>query len=617
MSPLMAQAGQLYTSSTDRVHSDRSTRFGNDGTWSTLTARIGSPPQPVFVLAGTSTAVTTVAGFQWCDNTTLSGYTCADRGRAFDKSKSTTWEGIGHYTLNIRPELTKGQEVYGVTDYGYGEYGRDSLKFVDGEKEVMLDDQVVAVVNDSTILLGSLGLGVETRSFSNEESYEGLLVALYKSGVVPSRSFGYTAGNYHQSPKRPVDLVLGGHNTGQYRPNTLSMKLDANSRPIATLETITVSATGNPPWGPGSQDLLITPVSVEIDSFTPFLGLPEEACRRFEQNLGLIWNSTLNLYLVDETTREKLNTLNVTFQFTLAESPGSRETVEIAVSYSSLDLEIGWPFINETGKHRYFPLKRAAQDGQVTLGRAFLQEAYLIVDHERGNFSIHQALQIPGRTNIVPILHPTDVVSIPQSSDSSNSLSTGVIAGIGAGVGILILIIIILSVIFLRRRRAAQIQSKVEPETTFDEQTPDIAEVQGDFSPFKSRPFSSDSTTLTNPATTELQGDNQYPSERHELSAVNLNPAELDGQQSWSFIKGGGFRRGHPPQQVVELPDTPPATRTKSIPQNPDLREVTHRPISQIITPSTAEGPESSPPWSPMSPLTPDSQTERDRTGRF
>src|ERR1019366_4883174 len=48
-----------------------------------------------------------------------------------------------------------------------------------------------------------------------------------------------------------------------------------------------------------------------------------------------------------------------------------------------------WPLVTKNSS-RYFPLKRAANDSQTTLGRAFLQEAYLIVDYERSNFSLYQ-----------------------------------------------------------------------------------------------------------------------------------------------------------------------------------------------------------------------------------
>lgn len=583
-----------------------------------MTARIGNPPQAVFLLADTSTSLTTVAESQWCSNTTISGYSCDDRGRAFDKTKSTTWRSVGLYTLQIRPELAKDRDIFGVTDLGYGDYGRDAIKFKEGDREIQFDDQLVATVNDSTLLLGSLGLGIEVRSFSNEEAFEGLLTTLYDTAVIPSRSYGYTAGNYHRelvlsgcwemtSPvvgttKTPVDLVLGGHNTGQYQPSDLSFKLDTNNNPVATLETVSVSATGNPPWGAGSQDLLITPANVRIDSSTPYLWLPEEACRRFEQNLGLTWNSTSNLYLLDNITHDKLKSLNLSFKFAIAAAPGDEKIVEITVPYASFDLEIGWPFVNQSGTQRYFPLKRASTDEQLTLGRAFLQDAYLIVDHERGNFSVHQALSKPAKNNIVPIYHPSDSTAAPPSSPKKKSLSSGAITGIAIGVGVLVCLILIAIFIFVRRRRAAAHRVKMEQDNATTDIPPGVCEAYGEtygetstMDHYKPRPFSEDATTLMSPTTTEMPAD-EPPVERFELTAVNLNPAELDGQEGGSHmhLRGG------------DTPHSPGSTLIGSRPISP--AETGSRPISELLTPATGNRTLSTPPWSPMSPLTPESE---------
>ena len=84
-------------------------RFGNDGNWSTLTMRIGEPPQVVYLLAGTSSSITTAVGSVWC-NDPQSGYNCQARGRSFDPTESTTWDDKGQWVLGIRSDLVNEQQ---------------------------------------------------------------------------------------------------------------------------------------------------------------------------------------------------------------------------------------------------------------------------------------------------------------------------------------------------------------------------------------------------------------------------------------------------------------------------------------------------------------------------
>jgi hypothetical protein len=83
------------------------------------------------------------------------------------------------------------------------------------------------------------------------------------------------------------------------------------------------------------------------------------------------------------------------------------------------------------------------------LGRTFLQEAYLIVDWERGNFTVS------------PYKHQSTgqgVIAIPPVSDDgehhTNGLRSGVIAGVVVG-RLSGIIAVAIAAYFLRRRRKA------------------------------------------------------------------------------------------------------------------------------------------------------------------
>lgn len=119
--------------------------------------------------------------------------------------------------------------------------------------------------------------------------------------------------------------------------------------------------------------LLSKAIFTFIDSTIPHIWLPLDACQKFEQAFGLTWNSTTELYLVNDTLHKKLLSQNASVTFTIGNQTSGGPSLEIILPYASFDLELDHPIVEN--KTRYFPLKRAANDTQYTLGRTFLQEA--------------------------------------------------------------------------------------------------------------------------------------------------------------------------------------------------------------------------------------------------
>ena len=110
-----------------------------------------------------------------------------------------------------------------------------------------------------------------------------------------------------------------------------------------------------------------------IDSTLPYIYLPASACQIFEQELGLVWNATENIYVVDENLHQNLISANPEFTFTIGNDEQSQPTVDIVLPYSSFDLAFDSPIFPKSTS--YFPIRRATNESQYTLGRAFLQEA--------------------------------------------------------------------------------------------------------------------------------------------------------------------------------------------------------------------------------------------------
>ena len=179
----------------------------------------------------------------------------------------------------------------------------------------------------------------------------------------------------------------------------------------------------------------------------PEIWLPQTVADNFATALGLTYDENTDRYLINDTMHTQLKSLNPQITFILGNTAyNNGNNTNLVLPYAAFDQQIGWPIYNTT--QNYFPIRRAANDSQYTIGRVFLQETYLVVDYQRQNFTIGQAL-------FSDTMPAADIVTIhPLGSSSSSGISTGAIAGIAAG-GALLLAIAGFLFWFLRKRRRA------------------------------------------------------------------------------------------------------------------------------------------------------------------
>ena len=323
------------------------------------------------------------------------------------------------------------------------------------------------MLNDTTQLVGSLGLGTNTRSFNAEEEYRSYLTALYEEGIIPSRSFGYTAGNYWREKRTVIDVVLGGANRGRYYDSEMgSWPLDIDHQPSGALEGVRMEATGNAPWGTGAHPVLAESTPVRIDSDTPWIWLPSAACEELALRLNLTYDKPRNIYTYPSpAAAEKLEALNLSFMFTIAKETGSNETVTVKLPFASMEkLRLKWPFTKLDGdEERYFPLKKTEGGMTAVLGRVFLQDTYLVVNYDLDEWSVHQARFPVGPDQLVPMLRVADT---PTDADKGEGLGKGVVAGIVVAV-IAALLLCATGAWFLFARRKREESSRIvsSPET--------------------------------------------------------------------------------------------------------------------------------------------------------
>ena len=169
-------------------------------------------------------------------------------------------------------------------------------------------------------------------------------------------------------------LTFGGYDSSRFVPSNLSFSLapDITRDLVVGLQSITSTMTNHSTTG-----LLPSPILTFIDSTQPYIYLPIESCQAFEAAFGLVYNETAKVYWLDDAQHQALLAMNPNITFTIGNSLTGGTTVDIVFPYASFDLLATSPAA-ETPT-RFFPLRRAANDTQYTLGRTFLQEAYVTI----------------------------------------------------------------------------------------------------------------------------------------------------------------------------------------------------------------------------------------------
>lgn len=267
-------------------------------------------------------------------------------------------------------------------------------------------------------------------------------------------------------------LIFSGYDTSRFTENAVSFTMadDLTRDLVVALQSIRYS-------GSSSATLLSHSIDIFIDSTDPNIWLPGDACEAFEKAFGLTLDSKTGLYLVNETHHNTLLDSNAEVSFRLSDVKSGGDTVTIVLPYAAFDLTAEYPLVDNSSY--YFPLKRASNSTQYTLGRTFFQEAcvtsearidpflrtgtdltpssYLSADYERKVFNVSACVWNQGaQENIVTITSTdSDSATGRGSSPSGHShLSGGAIADIVVACVIVgILLAVAIAYVILRKRR--------------------------------------------------------------------------------------------------------------------------------------------------------------------
>jgi len=497
---------------------------GSDGDWSTFKVSVGTPGQDFRMLPSTKSGQTFVmwpgacleTDPQDCPSRRGIGVFDGAQSTGFLSNASSSWSSIGEYEVDLEQALNlTARAAFGFDTVSLGPAAESA-------SNLALEGQVVAGVPDPAYFTGHIPLGVPESSFGGGNAIDAFLPNLRNKTLIPSLSFAYTAGAKYRLKSVFGQLIIGGYDSTRFEPNKddLSFAFSTNPSRLLTVGVGSITATNTLK---GTYSLSSGTHFSLIDSTVAHLWLPRDICDSFETAFGLTYDESTNLYLINSTMHDQVKARNpiVTIKLVNSLQDVSTNYTNIVLPYSAFDLQASWPYYpNATN---YFPIRRAANDTQYTLGRTLLQEAYLVVDYERGNFTVAQNVwpdPLPA-ANVVTI-QPSGASSSDSSSNSG--LSTAAIVGIAVGGGVLILAVIIGFFFFWRRRRLIKNQ-KYELANT--QLSGAASSAVASSAPHKAN---HDPQELSGTPLTELASPLPYRDNKAVLTANDV-PQELSAQQ--------------------------------------------------------------------------------------
>jgi hypothetical protein len=183
----------------------------------------------------------------------------------------------------------------------------------------------------------------------------------------------------------------------------------ANSSLVVGVQSITIAGSSRGGGNVQSATAGSSSFFAVIDSSLPYLQLPRAVCDVFETLFMLTFDTATGFYLVNDTVLEHNKAANATVTIQVGDSAAaSVHSVGIDLPYDAFDLSLSYPAFSRSTS--YFPIRRAV-DGINVIGRTFLQEAMLIVDYERRNFTI-------ARARYSTPMPPAQIVSIMRVEQS-------------------------------------------------------------------------------------------------------------------------------------------------------------------------------------------------------
>lgn len=357
-----------------------------------------------------------VIGNAGCPDQTPFTNCSGTRGNLYISTASDSW--VKHIFDDGLKSSEAGEFLRGLGN------GTDTVT-IGGQMALM--QQEIDIITSYTSFLGVFGLSNQTRY--------GFLSGASQIAGIPSNVWSYTAGSANRKDrcaatreeklisivKTPASLIIGGYDASRYLgTHTMFMTMDPavgsgfvvnltglsiieKTAPVGNQSIAGVAKIPSPAPAIPLQDAITV-----IETETPFFWLPDAACNRIEESLGISQEPVSQLYIITEAQHRSLSQRNFSIEFSFAyhtSDPPSSGTQEFTIPYSSLHLNASYPLFNASAPVRYFPLRRGPYPGtdRFVLGRAFLQDTYLTANFDQSSFTLSQAQYTSGPPQIMRV----------------------------------------------------------------------------------------------------------------------------------------------------------------------------------------------------------------------
>ncbi|PHH64591.1 hypothetical protein CDD81_4202 [Ophiocordyceps australis] len=444
--------------------------LGNDGNWSSVSFLLGSSSAQSNVFVSTSLSEFWAIGPGGC--VAKEPRCIAARGGIYSPSESKQRTSIGFWQLGLQYLGLKAN----------GEYGLDTISTQSPITNIAfgMSNVIIAAVNTTQAFIGYLGLGIQQGRFGDKVIESPLTQAVQTFGLIPSYSYGFTAGAHYR--KTVVSATLGGYDAARFEPHDTTFSLmPNNSNPQALVRSIWLNSLDKSDLSVNYTDVILSSwednFTAVIDSSTPYLWLPEQVCKRWAAAYDVSYNDTFDLYTMapekylhhtaDETSE-------ITFSLSSFDNkdnfgrplqiPGVVNiTLPTEAFVSLLQFPFGGGVLKYGDSAVPYLTVRISKDDNFILGRSFLQESYLITKFDESLFSIHQA-KFPANpeadARLVAIDRPRDS-PYPAPPQQGTGLSLGQMIGIAVGAFIFcVLLLLSLSYFFRRRKRSRRLGTR-------------------------------------------------------------------------------------------------------------------------------------------------------------
>ena len=480
--------------------------YGPDGPWQAVSVQVGSPGQKINLYPG-GTYGSWIFTNEACDGMKKSP--CGSGG-LFNPSKSGTidessilWSAdspttISDFTSNAL-DIQYSNASYILDQLIIGTTSTSAGWSIANLSIIMVSNISVVYPNGIPypLQLGELSLGAASanRTFSTDQGEPPVNASLVpgylaEQNIISSSSFGLHIGS--AALRLPLSLWFGGYDASRIVGPVLSRSFTAEMQFEIDLFDIGIGVDdGGSPFPYSSQSgflasgnySILDSISVAIYPATPYLNLPYSTCAAIAKELPVTYSSQYGLYFWNVQDPQCTKIVNsptyLSFIF--------YSNMTIKVLFKLLNLTLEAPLISEPTQ--YFPCQppQSPLASSYSLGRAFLQAAFVRVNWESGNGKWFLA-QAPGpdignvpnqmpitsttisatpddwastwKGELTPLLLPGAASSSPSISaharptEKSRHLAPGADAGIAIGATCAFMIALIIDLICYRRRKS-------------------------------------------------------------------------------------------------------------------------------------------------------------------